>query len=182
MPADEKLIEVEGYIKPFPSLRLKGSKSELIFKFLGTYISSNHDIGKLIYTLSKDLKKLTIQQFDEALADLIFSFQNYLNSSISYSLQHKLDIRKVKDLFTLIIPPDRETFDTRILWKTVFSTIYNLALLLDTDLVNNLLIFAKIFLSLITIANKTLIFSNEETLIMLHNFNPIKTYTFLIKS
>ena len=51
---DEKLIEAEGRSKPFPVLKLKNSKGELIFKFLGTYSSSNHDFGKLIYTLSKD--------------------------------------------------------------------------------------------------------------------------------
>ena len=53
--ADEKLIEAEGHIKPFLALKLKGSKGELIFRCLGTYISSNHDIGKLLYTLFKDL-------------------------------------------------------------------------------------------------------------------------------
>ena len=47
-PADEKFIEAEGYIKPFPYLKLKGSKGKLIFKFLGIYISSNHDLGNII--------------------------------------------------------------------------------------------------------------------------------------
>ena len=116
------------------------------------YISSNHDIGKLIYTRSKDFKKLSVQQFDGTLANFVYDLQMYLTSYISYPQLFKLDIRKIKDLFSMIISQEMETFDTRILLKTIFSTIFNLALVIDTDLATNLPTFSKILLSLATIA------------------------------
>ena len=97
----------------------------------------------MIYTLFKDMKKLRIQQFNEALADLIFNCQNYLNAFISHLQYFKLDIRKIKDLFSMIISAEMETFDTKILCKTTFTTIYNIALLFDTDLINNLPSFSR---------------------------------------
>ena len=151
-------------------------------KFLGTYISSNHDIGKLLHTLSKDLKKLSVQQFDDALANFVYDFQIYLTSYISYSQFFKLDIRKIKDLFSMIISPIMETFDTRILCKTIFSTIFNLALILDTNLATNLPQFLKILLSLAAIGNKILSIPIEEIINMQKDFNYLKTFHFLKKT
>ena len=124
-PQDDKYLENEAYSKPFPSLKLKNSKVEQIYNFLGIYISSNHDLGKMIYTLSKDMKKLSIQQFDEALADLIFNFQSYLNTYISHLQCVKLDVRKIEGLFNTCCSPDMEAYDKRIVCKTILTTIYN---------------------------------------------------------
>ena len=116
-PQDEKYLENEAYTKPFPFIKVKNSKGEQIYNFLGNHISSNHDLGKMIYALSKDMKKLSIQQFDEALADLILELQNYLTAYLFHFQYFKLDIRKLKDLFSLCCITEMEAFDKKYFAK-----------------------------------------------------------------
>ena len=106
------MIKAESHIKPFPALKLKNK--ELIFKFLNMYISSHHKFGKLIFTLLKEFKNMTVQEFDKLLASLVYDFQMYLTSYISYQQIFKIDIRKLKDLFKHINSQEMEIFDTCI--------------------------------------------------------------------
>ena len=81
----------------------------------------------------------------------------------------------------MIISAEMETFKTKVLCKTILTTIYNIALLLDPNLVDNLPSFKTIFSSLISIAKNSLYISIEEILDLLRNFNQIKHIYFLIK-
>ena len=66
---DNKALEAETHSKPFPTIKLKSK--EVIIKFFDMFFSSHHEYGKLILTLSKEFKNMTIREFDKQLASLI---------------------------------------------------------------------------------------------------------------
>ena len=99
---------------------------------------------------------MCVQQFDSALANLVYDFQMYLTSYISYHQLFKTDIRIFKDLFRMLISPEMEAFNTHILIKTTFPTIFNFALIIDSDLATNLTKFSNLLLSLATTASNAL--------------------------
>ena len=121
-PKDSKALEAETLSKPFPMIKLKNK--EIIVKFLDMFFSSQHEFGKLILTLSKDFKNMSIKEFDKQLAIIIHELQVYISSYISYKKIFKVNVTLVKELFEHINSKDMELFSNNILIKTTFTTFF----------------------------------------------------------
>ena len=135
------------------------------------YISSHHEYGKLIFTLSKVFKNMSVKELDKVLASLVHDLQVYITSYISYQQISKIDIKKVKDLIRHISSQEMELFSTSILIKTTFTTFFNVALIIDSDLSADPTKFSNILLSLATTTSEILYIPLEEILQMQNDFS-----------